>query len=108
MKLYKKVIQTYSEKINFYIALAIFFVIPIYTWWIPALINLWILTWVIQGNFKENFKSGKNKYVLFSFLAYFAFTAFSLIWSTNLKNGYSTVETQLSFVLVPILFFFFF
>ncbi len=105
MKFYTEIIQVYSQKINFYTALLIFFVIPIYTWWLPFIINFWILTWLLQGNFKANFKSGINTKILFTYLAYFGFLALSLLWSSNLKNGYTTFETQLCFVIAPVLFY---
>lgn len=103
--IYTKHIQPIMKHINFWTAVAIFFVMPIYTWWLPFLINFWILTWILEGDFKNKFKNGVNLPVLLAFVGYYAVAAISLLWTENFDVGYKTLETQVCFLVAPLLFF---
>ncbi len=91
------------EKINFWIALVLVFSMPFYKQIIPKIIFLWILTWLLEGNFKQKFSSGKNKILLFIIVFFYLFHILGLLYSANLKSSFFDLEVKLSLLIIPIL-----
>lgn len=94
------------EKVNFYSACLFVFSLPFYRWLSSYFLVLWILTWIIEADFKKKFLENKNNLVLlFLPIAYYLFHIVSIIYSTNLPEGFFDLEVKLAFIVFPLVFF---
>jgi O-antigen ligase len=96
----------YQQKIqlvNYYALLLFVFWLPLSDNFIPLAMSLWILTWLLEGNFKSRFQSFPHKKIYIAFLIYFLLTIFSIIYSNNIESGLIEVQQRLSLVLFPII-----
>lgn len=99
---YKSVVKT----INFYTAALLLFALPLSRYFVPLIINFWILTWILEGDFKEKFQFRnlrKNKLIFGITLAFCAVFVIGYFYSENKSEAYSFLETRLTIFLFPIL-----
>ena len=90
-----------THKINLYSLYALAFALPFYKKATPILIIVFLVTSLINGNYR--FKN-KGKNILLFTVLYVAYLI-GLLYSENLKYGLSDMETKLSIFIFPIAFF---
>ena len=91
------------NKINFYLALIFAFCMPLYKDFLPYIIWLWAISWVLEGDFKNKFSNYNNKNILFLLLIYYIFHLVGLLYSKNLEVGFFDIQVKFSIFLFPIL-----
>lgn len=91
------------NKINFYLALLLAFWMPLYKDFLPYIIWLWGISWILEGNFKKKFSNLNNKNVLLLLLLFYIFHVISLAYSNNFKVGLFDIQVKFSIFLFPIL-----
>ena len=77
---YKK--ETITQYIN-YLAVAYAFILPLSRAGIGILTALFVLLWILEGNFRYKFSLYKNSKVIISLVAFILFTLLSLIWTED-------------------------
>ena len=103
--------QSYTEsigKINYFFALVLAFSLALPTQIIIISWLGWLITWVLEGRFLslKNFSFNKNKIPFLLFALFFVWQVISLKWTSNLSDGYKSLEKQISFIaILPIVFF---
>ncbi len=95
--------RTLFNKINFYLALVFVFWMPLYKDFLPYIIWLWAISWVLEGGFKNKFKNFSNKNILLLLLLFYLFHVISLAYSKNFKVGFFDIQVKFSIFLFPIL-----
>jgi O-antigen ligase len=98
---YKSVVKT----INFYTAGLLLFALPLSRYYVPLVINFWILTWILEGDFKEKFRFQnlrKNKLIFSVSALFYAVTVIGYFYSENKSEAYSYIETRLPILLFPV------
>lgn len=99
-----KKLSPFFERLNFFLALAIALAIPFPREPMPFLIFFWLLTWILEGNFKTKLAQNGFSAPHFLLIAFFALHFVTLIYSDNPENGLSLIERRLSFVIFPVVF----
>jgi O-antigen ligase len=99
-----KYIQIYFNQIVVFFAISIVFIMPFNRNLTLPFIWGWLILFLLQGNYKQVFKRISNNRILTIILVYFIINLISLTYTEELKNGYSTIVTQLSLILFPVLF----
>jgi len=74
--------ETITQYIN-YIAVAYAFIIPLSRAGIGILTALFVLLWILEGNFRYKFSLYKNSKVIISLLLFILFGLISLIWTDD-------------------------
>ena len=92
------------EKVNFCAASLLVFSLPFYRWVSTYFIALWIVTWLVEGNFISKFKENIGSYLLYIPVAFYFVHVISIFYSTNKPEAYFDLEVKLSFFLFPIIF----
>lgn len=93
------------SEINYFIALIISFWIPLDLKHLPIALIIWILTWIIEGNFKQKIRHLKeNKYYL-ALPAYFILLLIGMLYTENIETGKIHLTEKLSFIFLPIVIF---
>jgi len=95
------------NKIQFWLLLGIAFFIPIYDKVTAVLIAILLLNWLIEGRFRQKFKSiqnNKGRRNLFLFSVLYLVYVIGLIYSENLGYAFSDLETKLSILIFPLIF----
>ena len=70
-----------------YVAVAYAFILPLSRAGISLFSIIFVLLWIIEGNFQEKWEKIKNNKVLFSFLLFIGFSIISIIWTDNLSDA---------------------
>lgn len=94
--------QHYS--IHFYSLLLFSFLIPIHPRLAIPFIVIVTLNWLVSGQFKSKLKRFFNPLAIIFSSVYFIHLI-GLLYSTNLREGFSDVETKLTLFLFPLLLF---
>lgn len=100
MQLYKQLIY---KDLNFYFSLMIMFSLPLSLEISNFCIGLFILNWILEGNFSQKLFIIRNNFYVWILTFPFFFYAISLSYTSNLKEGFSSLEGLLSLVLFPII-----
>lgn len=95
-------IKPYIEKLNFFTALVIVFLFPLFKKAVPPVIGFWVLTWLLEFNYLKRF-SITSKYIFFTAIAFYLFHAISLLYSTDLAEGFFDMEVKLTLFIFPLL-----
>jgi len=105
MKLWSKKTELFFSKINFYSFLLLVFSMPFDKRIIPPLIVLWVITWILEGNFKSRFKNLTFTKLPFIFIiTFYLWHVISLSYSANINEGLFDIEVKFSILLFPLLF----
>ena len=110
--LFSKIFDAYNTikknipLVNFYICLVLVFSLPFEKRIIPPIIAIWVLSWLLEGNFKNRFKNFSAFNIYFILLmTYYLWDLISVFYSKNLDSGLFDLEVKLSFLVFPIIFF---
>jgi len=102
--------QELFKKLNFSVCLVL-------TFWIPLLIVkshisygilLWLILWILEGDFKNKFQKKhtfETKLLFFLLISFYLLHIVGLIYTQNLKQGFSEIEKKVTIFLFPILLF---
>lgn len=60
------------------------------------------VNWIIEGQWNDKYKKLRQQPLAFFFLALFAWTVFSLIYTEDISNGWFNVEKKFTFAIVPV------
>jgi len=94
--------KTKLSQINYLATLLFIFWLPLKDDFLPVTLAFWILTWLLEGNFKGRIKSFPFKLLYLSMLVYFSLTVISLFYTRDLQVGFFQVQEKLSMVFFPI------
>lgn len=90
------------EQVNYYSLLLFLFWLPLKDDYLPPILALWILSWLLLGNFKERLRIFPENYLYAGLLFYFILTILALFKSNDLEYGFFHVQEKLSMVFFPI------
>jgi O-antigen ligase len=93
--------STLINKINLYSLYILAFAIPFHKKIIPPLIILFLISSLINGNYKLK---NRNKNILF-FTSLYVLYLLGLLYTQNLKYGFHDLETKLSLLIFPLAFY---
>lgn len=92
-------------RFNFYLTLSLAFLLPIYPRAIPPAIGLLLLNWIAGGNFRQLFRKSKETSSFLLFLSLYLLYAIGMIWSENTSYGLKDLETKLSLLIFPLVYY---
>ncbi len=98
----RKFIRQY--KITFYLFLLVVFSLSISRNIFIISLWPWLLSWILEGNFREKFQKGfksKELIPLLSVILFFLFYAVSLFWSSNKPYGTRNLSEMATLIIVP-------
>lgn len=92
-----------TERISYFLVIAIAFAMPLHSRIVPVLIILLALCWIIEGRFHEKLAlAGKHSVALLPALLYLLYLV-GMLYSSNQSFGWRDLETKLSMLLFPLL-----
>jgi len=95
-----------KETLSFYFASACMVLLPIYVWYIPPFMILWGCSRIIEIRFTRSSKKLSFSYsslLFIMFLTFYIWQFVGLIYSENIKTGWSVVFSRLSLVFFPLI-----
>jgi len=95
--------QNIIQKVNYFSLLLFVFWLPLKDNYLPAIMTLWIFTWLLQGNFKTRFDQFPEKKYFVGFLVYFFLTSFYLYRANDFDYGLFNIQEKLSMIFFPII-----
>ena len=104
METVSKYTQT-LRKINFWLIVLISFFLPFHRLFASYLSILWIVCFLLEGNFSQKFSNKKRKGFLYLLLAFFLLHLIGLSYSENMHEGWEHVMLKLPFVFIPLMLF---
>lgn len=101
----KSGLQLSRPYVNFYAALLMVFSMPFIRWLSTYFIALWILTWIIEGNFKSRFLENKKALPLLVLpAAFYLIHLAGLMLSENMASSRFDLQVKMSFIIFPFIF----
>ncbi len=97
--------RTILDKSQLSIILLIVFLLPLAKKNIPLLIGIWILLWLLQGNFKEKFTTLKSSLMFFALIPFYLLHIIGMIYTENISEGLFDLEVKFSLLLFPVIIF---
>ncbi|PLX10154.1 MAG: hypothetical protein C0594_05275 [Marinilabiliales bacterium] len=91
------------SRLLYWVILLYAFALPLYKHLIPYVIAVWIVLWLIQGDYKKHFKHLVNSKLLFVLFGFFLLHVFSLFYSDNQNEALSDLQVKLPIFLMPLL-----
>ncbi len=91
------------SQINYLTLLLFVFWLPLKDDYLPAIMTIWIVTWLLEGDLKERFTKISYKYLFFGLLIYFSFNLIYLFRANDFDYGLFKIQEQLSVVFFPII-----
>ncbi|GAB4150920.1 MAG: hypothetical protein Fur0041_23290 [Bacteroidia bacterium] len=79
--------------------------LPVYPSLASLIVALLLLNWLTGAGFRGFRESGARVPYLWVFTGFYLLYALGLIWSENLSSGGREMETKLSFLIMPLMFF---
>ena len=105
MKVFLYLNRTLKDgRLNFFFFLIVIFSLPINRHIFTLTLGLWVLSWFLEGNFKEKFKQtnfSSNIYSIALLSGLYLIMFISLLWSNNRTLGYSQLGTHASLIIFP-------
>jgi hypothetical protein len=89
------------KKINFLAALLLVMFLPFSRQWITYFIAFWVLTWIMEGDFKIKKKELKNWKLWFPIIIVLI-NIISITYSKDILNALSIIQVQISIILLPL------
>jgi O-antigen ligase len=94
-----------KDKLPFYFGCIIMAIIPLYYWYLPPFIGLWLLVLLIglfYGNWNIRNIPIQNKFLFGMFILFFIWQLIGLMYSDNLKEGWRNIELRLPLLVFPL------
>jgi O-antigen ligase len=90
-------------RLHFLITCLIAFALPFKTI-VPVLIALLLLNWLLEGDFKNKFRSMQHRIIFVLYIAFYLYHAIGLLWTSNMPAGLFDLEVKLSLFVFPWIF----
>jgi O-antigen ligase len=91
--------------ITFVIAGITMLIIPIYHWYLPPLMILWVVFWLLETRFNyTDLKtiSFTNKTLFCLFILFYLWQVIGMLYSDNISGGWRNIELHLSLLVFPL------
>lgn len=95
--------RTIFKKANFASVIILVLLIPFSSQWITYFIGLWVLTWILEGEFKLKAQKMRD-WKLWLPISIIIVNIISVFYSFDKATGFSIVQTQISQILIPLVF----
>lgn len=96
--------QHITQQVNNFALLLLAFCMPLNDRLGSISIFLWVLTWILKGQFKIKITSLPNKWLFWGLILYFSFYLIYLPRAYDFSNGIYKIEQKLSILVFPIIF----
>jgi O-antigen ligase len=96
--------QNRIHKINYWTLLFFVFFLPLSESKLPPIMAFWLLTWLLEGDFKNRFKDFDHKYMFTVLCIYFFLTFIFAFRATDNSYGLFHVQHKLSLIFYPLVF----
>jgi len=94
---YQKIIS----QINYWALLFFVFWLPLKDSYMPPIMALWLLTWLLEGNFKKRFGEINHKFLIGALSLYMILTILYIFDSANFDDGIFQIQQKLSMFFYP-------
>jgi O-antigen ligase len=91
------------EKLNLYTAIALAFALPFYKFLITPIVLIWMLSWLLEGNFKTKYLNISYKTLFFIIISFYILHVIGLFYSENTKSAFFDLEVKFSLFVFPII-----
>jgi len=91
------------EKLHYILLMVIAFAMPLGQQFIPPLIIIWALNWLVEGNFADKFSNFKVYSLQFLFIAFYLVHITGMIYTSNTAFGMFDLEIKLSLLIFPLI-----
>lgn len=95
--------QQFHTSAHFYLSVLIAFFLPIARF-VPVLILLLTLNWLIEGDFKSKFKKITFSPLALLFCVFYLLHVLGLFYTDNMKSGNFDIQVKLSLFIFPLLY----
>jgi O-antigen ligase len=95
--------QAFHTSAHFYLSLLIAFFLPIARF-VPIVIILLFLNWVVEGDFKTKFKAFLSSKLALLFCFFYLLHLIGLLYTENMKSGIFDVQVKLSLLVFPLIY----
>ncbi len=93
-----------KEVLSFFFACTCVIILPVYIWYIPPFMILWLLSRILETRGKLILffkKESKTSRLFFLFIFFYLWQLVSLLYSNNFSNGWNIFISRLSLFLFP-------
>ncbi len=94
----------FHSSANFYLCLLIAFFLPVYINFVPPLIGLLAINWLVEGNFSEKFFKLKSNKLSWVFISFYLLYLTGILWTENKESGWFDLQIKLSLLIFPLIF----
>ncbi|MBL4658018.1 MAG: O-antigen ligase family protein [Flavobacteriales bacterium] len=91
-----------SLRIQSYLLALIAFVLPLSKEWLPEVILLYVVSWLIQGRFREKLEQFKSNRIAWIFIAFYIVHVVGMLYTDDLGFGGFDLEIKLSLMVFPL------
>jgi O-antigen ligase len=95
----------FTSSFTYYIALLSMIIIPVYHWYLPPLMLLWGIFWIIDIRLRTNDIHNiplQHKVLFILYILFFIWQIIGIFYSDNTREGWRNIELRLSLVLYPL------
>jgi O-antigen ligase len=106
-EIFKNVIR--NGGLTYYFCLLSVIILPVYIHYLPAVMILWVLFWIIENRSalkKDIITNNKAAILFFIFIAFFLWQILGLFLAESLSTGFERLFKRLSFLLFPLVLFY--
>ena len=89
-------------KLHYFLGLIIAFTLPLAKL-TPVFIALMLLNWIIEGDFKNKFKTILNNKIALLFISFYLLHLVGLSYTQNIPDGLFDIQVKLSLLLFPLI-----
>jgi len=97
--------KTITNNLFFYSSLLVAFLIPLSHKITIYAIMLFVLSWLLSGQWIQNAKTAIKKSLFIILITFFLLHLVGLLYSTNMHAGWFDIEVKLTMILFPLVFF---
>lgn len=90
------------RRLNFFILSLILFSLPFHRLFAVYLTAIWVLVFLLEGNFLQRFSRKKGKVFLYLMMIFFLLHLIGLLYSENKKEAWEHIILKLPFVFIPL------
>src|SRR5687768_14348354 len=94
-----------NHQVHYLLTCLLAFLIPIWPLAVPPVIILLALNWIIGGNFRRIFSRKDKLFYLLLFISVYLAYVVGLIHADNRSEAWSNLETKLSLLMLPLIYF---
>ncbi len=95
--------------LTFFACLAVVIILPVYVYYLPPFMILWVLAWFWENKFRMNktmFRDNKAAILFFLFMGLYLWQISGLLLADSLNSGIERIYKRVSFILFPLVLFY--